>query len=589
MHQHMQTTEEYLDELAEYYLAASLDLQDKAKDILRKFRLKHNLTQAEAERILANIDPTDIKGIVDRLAKDPKNKDLKDELTTQAQAARIRNLESLFDQVKETTSSLAERFKKGASNLLKKLGLDAWHKAVFNLQKKVGSGWKVKSPSNKLIEKAVKTPWAGSGFSERIWGNTEELEKAVKKEIMKSLLTGRPIEEAAKAINDQFGKGMFNARRLMRTEAAYITNQMALEGYKSQGVEKYVYVAILDLRTSKICRSLDKKRFLVKNAKVGVNFPPMHPFCRSTTVPWVSDALLKKMKQKALDPKTGKRVLVPGDMTYEQWYKQFVQGQPAGDSTTQQRNLTRDQYDRYKERLGDSFPYTYDEFIKMKSDKGTWEAWQRKYKASGKITNMPGDIKGVEMHQEGEQVFYQSGNPIPEELDGDFSDLDELDLTDEERKAFLELRELSDENHYEYGYIIYNGELLGPYTSKKYGKVEFPKDILARGGVVIHSHTNFTPPSYQDLAFLLRDNIDEIGVIAYNKDTFTVSIGSGYKPDIEEFNEVEEAIREEVDAANTDLLKRGEITLDQYHYLGTREEFYRLCRHFGWTMKGGRL
>lgn len=388
MHQQMQEAEDYLTELAEYYLAASLDLQDKAKDILRRFRLKHNLTQYEAEMLLANIDPSDIKKILERLAQDPKNKELRDELTAQAAAARIRNLESLFEQVKKTTSSLAEKVKTGASKLLKKLGLDSWHKAVFNLQKQVGAGWKVKSPSEKLVEKAVEQSWAGSGFSKRIWGNTEELEKAVKKEIMKSLLTGRPIEEAAKAINDQFGKGMYNARRLVRTEAAYITNQMALQGYRDQGVEKYVYVSILDLRTSKICRSLDKKRFLVKNAKVGVNFPPMHPFCRSTTVPWVSDALLRRMKQRAYDPRTGKYVMVPGDMTYGQWYKQFVQGQPAGDSTTQQRNLTRDQYDRYKDRLGDSFPYTYDEFIKMKSDKLTWAEWRRKYKAAGKTTTV---------------------------------------------------------------------------------------------------------------------------------------------------------------------------------------------------------
>lgn len=399
MHQQMQEAEDYLAELAEYYLAASLDLQDKAKDILRRFRLKHNLTQYEAEMLLANIDPSDIKKILERLEKDPKNKDLRDELTAQAAAARIRNLESLFEQVKKTTSSLAEKIKTGASKLLKKLGLDSWHKAVFNLQKQVGAGWKVKSPSEKLVEKAVEQSWAGSGFSKRIWGNTEELEKAVKKEIMKSLLTGRPIEEAAKAINDQFGKGMYNARRLVRTEAAYITNQMALRGYRDQGVEKYVYVAILDLRTSKICRSLDKKRFLVKNAKVGVNFPPMHPFCRSTTIPWVSDALLRRMKQRAYDPRTGKYVTVPGDMTYEQWYKQFVEGQPKKEKPTQERNLTLDQYNRYKARFGDAFPYTYEEFVKMKSDKDTWEAWQRRYKTAGETTGTArsSPIRAVQM------------------------------------------------------------------------------------------------------------------------------------------------------------------------------------------------
>jgi len=380
MHNQIKTADEYLDELSEYYFAASLDLQDKAKAILRRFRLKYHLTQFQAEQILANMDPDDIKGIIAKLSKDPKNALLKAELTAQASSARIRNLENLFEEVKKASYTLAERLKKGAKSLLKKLGIDSFYKSVFNIQKMANAGYPIKAVDDKLIEKAIEKSWAGSGFSQRIWGNTQELEKAVKKEIMKSLLTGRPTEEAAKAINEQFGKGLYNARRLIRTESAYITNQMTLEGYKSQGVEKYIYVAILDLRTSEICRSLDKRRFLVKNAKVGVNYPPMHPWCRSTTIAWMPDYLLKKIRQRALDPRTGKRVTVPGDMTYAEWYKQFVQGQPAGDQTTQL-NLTKDQYDRYKARLGDEFDFTYDEFIKMKSTP-EWADWQRKYKGA---------------------------------------------------------------------------------------------------------------------------------------------------------------------------------------------------------------
>lgn len=33
-----------------------------------------------------------------------------------------------------------------------------------------------------------------------------------------------------------------------------------------------------------MCRKLNGKRFKVKDARVGVNLPPMHPFCRSTTI-----------------------------------------------------------------------------------------------------------------------------------------------------------------------------------------------------------------------------------------------------------------------------------------------------------------
>jgi uncharacterized protein with gpF-like domain len=39
----------------------------------------------------------------------------------------------------------------------------------------------------------------------------------------------------------------------------------------------------LDSRTSEICRELNGKRFKLSEAEVGVNYPPMHPNCRSTT------------------------------------------------------------------------------------------------------------------------------------------------------------------------------------------------------------------------------------------------------------------------------------------------------------------
>ncbi|MGL5051574.1 MAG: minor capsid protein, partial [Fusobacteriaceae bacterium] len=37
-------------------------------------------------------------------------------------------------------------------------------------------------------------------------------------------------------------------------------------------------------RTSDVCKSLNGKIFKIKDAKVGINCPPLHPFCRSTLV-----------------------------------------------------------------------------------------------------------------------------------------------------------------------------------------------------------------------------------------------------------------------------------------------------------------
>ena len=61
-------------------------------------------------------------------------------------------------------------------------------------------------------------------------------------------------------------------------------DQMEMKSYEAARIEKYRYLATLDLRTSKICASLDGKLFLVSEQYPGKNCPPMHPWCRSTTV-----------------------------------------------------------------------------------------------------------------------------------------------------------------------------------------------------------------------------------------------------------------------------------------------------------------
>ena len=335
MHSQMQKAEDYAKDLAKYYIAASRHLQSEQNAILRRFALTHHMTVKEAEELISSLKEPDIKELIKALKKDPKNAELVKEFEAHSARARIMRLNSLQSQVTYTAGQIQVLLNKKAQKLFVNLARSAYYNTMFDAMQRAGYGFNVKMLDPKRIKRVMDRSWTGAGFSKRLWSNTKALEDAVKREIMVNLLTGRPLIKASQAINDEFGKGYNNARRLIRTESAYITNQMTLEGYKDLDADKYIYVAVLDLKTSEVCRGLDKKRFLVSSAKVGVNYPPMHPWCRSTTIPWMPDHLLKNMKQRALDPKTGKHVLVPGDMTYEQWYKQFVQGQPAGDSTTQ--------------------------------------------------------------------------------------------------------------------------------------------------------------------------------------------------------------------------------------------------------------
>lgn len=104
----------------------------------------------------------------------------------------------------------------------------------------------------------------------------------------------------------------------------FFHNQMELLSYEEADIEKYIFVAVLDKRTSRICQEHDNQVYDRDKAVPGVNCPPMHPWCRSTTVAYDEDADYSKLKRRARNPVTGKTELVPADMTYKEWYSKYV-------------------------------------------------------------------------------------------------------------------------------------------------------------------------------------------------------------------------------------------------------------------------
>ncbi|MEG0369260.1 MAG: minor capsid protein, partial [Hungatella sp.] len=163
-----------------------------------------------------------------------------------------------------------------------------------------------------------------------------------------------------------------------RTESCNLSNQMEMKSYEECGIETYIFVATLDLRTSSQCRELDGKRFQVSEQQPGANCPPMHPWCRSTTICNVDDNALAKMKRRARNPETGKNETVPADMTYEKWYNQKVKGHPdaeLNEKKLQNRRADQKQYEKYKAVYGKDIPDSFDKFQELKyNDIEKWES-----------------------------------------------------------------------------------------------------------------------------------------------------------------------------------------------------------------------
>lgn len=242
-------------------------------------------------------------------------------LNAPAYAARISRLEALKDLVYSQAYMVGADAHRRLENRLIDTYEQSYYRNIYDMQRRTESGFDFTKLADRDVQAAIETEWAGSNYSKRIWKNTDMLAKSLEQAITQGLMTGQSIRNMDLALEAKIDGGRYNINRVIRTEVNNCCNQGTLKSYKAAGIRRYIYLATLDLRTSSICRKLDKEVFFVSKAEQGVNFPPMHPHCRSTTMGYREDLPKERI---ARDPKTGRNIHVPFDMNYAQWYRKYV-------------------------------------------------------------------------------------------------------------------------------------------------------------------------------------------------------------------------------------------------------------------------
>lgn len=171
------------------------------------------------------------------------------------------------------------------------------------------------------VKAILSTNWSGQMFSERVWDNTNALADGLKHDMLVGIMAGKSEQHMADDIMNRCGVGAFEARRLVRTETTCVANMAELYGYKELDIDEYEFTACLDSRTSDLCRELDGKVFKRNSAQTGVNLPPMHPFCRSTTLPVLpSEEDLDKELAELGDE-------IGADVDFDEWERNLQQGE----------------------------------------------------------------------------------------------------------------------------------------------------------------------------------------------------------------------------------------------------------------------
>lgn len=389
MYKDMQLAEDCAKELSVIYSKAAIYTAKQIEGIFNRFASKHHLTRDEAINLLSEADSRDFEKLLEAYKNKTgaQKREVLAELEAPAYKNRMKRLDDIDKSINRLINAVASKERDAIDKTMRKVYESSYHHAVYEAARMSGLDLQTGPIDEGALETILKKKWSGQNYSERVWNNTQKVADALKEEFMIGALTGKTEKEMTDSINEQFLSGRNKARRLVRTESSYIHNEAHFQAYKDYGIEEYRFVATLDLRTSQICRERDGSVYRVNDKKIGVNAPPMHPWCRSTTIMNLDDETMHSLERFARDPVTGERMKVPADETYKEWYQRMVEKHgadainTAGKST---KNYSSDkvQYQNYINVLGNKFvPDTLEEFQKIKyGNKKQWNDLKYKFR-----------------------------------------------------------------------------------------------------------------------------------------------------------------------------------------------------------------
>lgn len=306
---------------------ASKDIEEEIYKLYSRYSKENRLSYTEANKLLTGPKykewRMDLKDYVDEINK-TDNKELLLELNTLSAKSSITGLEEQLYQIQKILDRDYIFKHKEVKKLLKTGVKNSFTQTAYTIENLNGFHSSFSMINQKDIEDTINLPWSGKNYSSRLWANRTKLKDKVQEQIVQATIQGKDLRQCIKELSDTMEATREVTKRLINTEHAYACSQGDLKMYEEFGIDRYEYVATLDSKTSNICRGLDGKVYKRSEAISGVNFPPMHPHCRSTTVPADVETLGDETRI-AKDIK-GNYIYLKANTTYEDYIKALETG-----------------------------------------------------------------------------------------------------------------------------------------------------------------------------------------------------------------------------------------------------------------------
>ncbi|MFD1203579.1 minor capsid protein [Sporosarcina contaminans] len=306
-------------------------LREAQQDVLRqieafyqRYAIENQVTIAEARKYLTAKELKDFKNIDLKRFRELSlsgNPEYDRILNATSYRVRISRLEALNLTIEMRMAELyggANGLQRYTYTGLSEVYQDSYYRSMFDLAKQGIVTGTVTALTDKTLEEVLTYNWSGKEFSKRIWGHQEATRLAIRKELERSFASGRSAQKTIKAIMGVTDVTRSRVEALVRTESNFFHGAAAQRSYVDAGIDRYEILATLDRRTSDICRAQDGEVYAEKDYKPGVNAPPFHVRCRSTTIPYFdeSEYMVGEKRQSANG--------LIDSMTYEEWHEKYV-------------------------------------------------------------------------------------------------------------------------------------------------------------------------------------------------------------------------------------------------------------------------
>lgn len=280
----------YMAQIGQSLADYNHQLVSEIEKFYARYAVDNKMTHAEAKQYLTDKERREFKHVtLERFREMALNPDTPTPLLDAlGYRHRISRKEALLAEIERLTAELYGK-PDGIHDKVTEALSDVYIKGKIHQAKNLAHFGIIEKPilGVDAVKHKMASNWSGKTFSTNVWGHDAAVYKSISDIINKGLTGGWSVDRMARALSERTGVAYHRADTLVRTETTFYNNLATLDTIKELGGDHYEIVAVLDSRTSEICRLENHEVHSVKEYEPGRTAPPFHVRCRSTIRPAV--------------------------------------------------------------------------------------------------------------------------------------------------------------------------------------------------------------------------------------------------------------------------------------------------------------